>query len=94
MEVIAEQENLSDFPLRLAGVELQLRSTYQSDWKGSDMSATDKIKNKVEEVKGKAKEVVADITDNDDLKAEGKKDQTKADLRDAGEKVKDALPGN
>ena len=40
---------------------------------------------------GKAKEKVGDATGNKDLQAEGKKDQSKADLKQAGEKVKDAF---
>ena len=40
---------------------------------------------------GKAKEKLGDATDNRDLQAEGKKDQSKADLKQAGEKVKDAF---
>lgn len=54
------------------------------------MSAIDKAKNKAEELVGKAKEVVGDVTNNEDLKAEGQKDQGKADVKQGGEKVKDA----
>jgi uncharacterized protein YjbJ (UPF0337 family) len=50
-----------------------------------------KIKNKVQEVKGKAKEKIGDHTDDSDLEAEGRADQTKANLKQAGEKVKDAF---
>ena len=55
------------------------------------MGLDDKIKNSAEELKGKAKEVVGDATDNEELEAEGKADQAKADLKQAGEKTKDAL---
>ena len=55
------------------------------------MSATDKIKNAAEDVTGKVKEAVGKGTDNEKLEAEGKGDQAKADLKDAGEKVKDAF---
>ncbi|TAK70012.1 MAG: CsbD family protein [Actinomycetota bacterium] len=55
------------------------------------MSGIDKLKNAAEDAVGKVKEVVGDKTDNHDLEAEGKTDQTKADLKDAGEKVKDAF---
>ncbi len=55
------------------------------------MSATDKISNKVEELKGQAKESVGGATGNDDLKAEGQGDQAKGDLKQAGEKVKDVF---
>tara|TARA_R100000365_G_scaffold1150_1_gene4108 strand:- start:1488 stop:1652 length:165 start_codon:yes stop_codon:yes gene_type:complete len=51
----------------------------------------DKIKNAAEEAKGKVKETVGDATDNESLEAEGKADQAKADVKQAGEKTKDAL---
>ncbi len=50
-----------------------------------------KIRNAAEKVSGKSKEATGDATGNDRLKAEGKGDQTKADLKGAGEKVKDAF---
>jgi uncharacterized protein YjbJ (UPF0337 family) len=55
------------------------------------MSAIDKLKNTVEDVAGKAKEAVGGATHNDELKNEGKTDQTKSDFKDAGENVKDAF---
>jgi uncharacterized protein YjbJ (UPF0337 family) len=55
------------------------------------MSGQDKAKNKAEEVTGKVKEEFGEATDNTDLEAEGKADQAKADLKQAGEKVKDAF---
>ena len=55
------------------------------------MSATDKIKNSIEDVAGKAKEAVGNATNDNETKNEGKVDQAKADLKNAGEKVKDAF---
>jgi uncharacterized protein YjbJ (UPF0337 family) len=55
------------------------------------MSGIDKMKDKAEELAGKGKEAVGDATDNRDLQAEGKADETKGNLKQAGEKVKDAL---
>lgn len=55
------------------------------------MSASDKIKNKVEETAGKAKEAVGKATGNENLEAEGKADQTKGSAKQAGEKVKDTF---
>jgi uncharacterized protein YjbJ (UPF0337 family) len=55
------------------------------------MSATDKIKNAVEDVEGKAKEALGRATGDRDTEAEGRTDQAKSDLKDAGEKVKDAF---
>lgn len=55
------------------------------------MSALDKAKNAVEDVTGKAKEAVGSATGDQETKNEGKGDQAKSDLKDAGEKVKDAF---
>ncbi|GAA4033292.1 CsbD family protein [Arthrobacter methylotrophus] len=55
------------------------------------MGLGDKIHNAAEKLHGKGKEAVGDATDNDRLKAEGKGHQVKADLKQAGEKVKDAF---
>lgn len=63
----------------------------ETDTEGVIMSAVDKIKNAVEDVEGKAKEALGKVTGNENLEAEGKKDQTKSDIKDAGEKVKDAF---
>lgn len=54
------------------------------------MGLDDKISNKVEDLKGKGKETAGAATDDNDLRAEGKADQGKASMKDAGEKVKDA----
>jgi uncharacterized protein YjbJ (UPF0337 family) len=51
------------------------------------------MENKGEEVKGKAKEAVGDATGNEQWQAEGKADQAKGSLKQAGEKVKDAVKG-
>jgi uncharacterized protein YjbJ (UPF0337 family) len=55
------------------------------------MGMDDKIANKTESTTGKIKEAVGDATDNDNLKSEGKADQVSGNLKDAGEKVKDAF---
>ena len=55
------------------------------------MSATDKIKNTIEDAAGKAKEAVGKATGDDSTKNEGKADQAKSDLKDAGETVKAAF---
>lgn len=57
------------------------------------MSESDKVSNKVEELKGRVKEGVGDATDNEQLQGEGKVDQAKGNLKQAGEKVKDAVKG-
>ncbi|WP_422745230.1 CsbD family protein [Mycobacterium sp. WMMD1722] len=55
------------------------------------MSGTDKANNKIEELGGKAKEAVGKVTGDQSTENEGKGDQAKSDLKDAGEKVKDAF---
>ncbi len=54
------------------------------------MGMDDKIRNKAEELGGKAKEVLGAATNNERLEAEGKADQTQAKAKQAGEHVKDA----
>ncbi|MEJ2869164.1 CsbD family protein [Actinomycetospora sp. OC33-EN08] len=55
------------------------------------MSGADKAENKGEELKGKVKESAGSAVGNESLEAEGKADQTKSSLKQAGEKVKDAF---
>jgi uncharacterized protein YjbJ (UPF0337 family) len=55
------------------------------------MGMGDKAKNAAEAAKGKIKEKTGDATDNRDLQAEGQAEKTKADLKQAGEKAKDAF---
>ncbi len=57
------------------------------------MGAVDKAKNKAEELAGKAKEKVWQATGDKDTEAEGRKDQAKSNLKQAGEKVKDVFRG-
>ena len=58
------------------------------------MSATDKAKNKAQELGGKAKEAVGRATGDRTTETRGKDDQTKSHLKGAGEKVKDAFKNN
>ena len=51
----------------------------------------DKTRHKVEEVKGRAKEEVGKTTGDDELAAQGKRDQAKSNVKQAGEKLKDAV---
>ena len=55
------------------------------------MSGTDKLKNATESATGNAKEKVGSATGNEDLEAEGQVDQTSADAKQAGEKIKDVF---
>ena len=55
------------------------------------MGIDDKIENKAEDLKGKAKEAAGEVSGDDELKSEGETDQTKSDLKDAKENIKDAF---
>jgi uncharacterized protein YjbJ (UPF0337 family) len=55
------------------------------------MGLDDKVRNESQDVSGKVKEGVGKVTDDERLEAEGKGDQFKSDIKQAGEKVKDAF---
>ncbi len=55
------------------------------------MGQDDKTANKVEEIGGKAKEQIGSATGDESLERQGERDQSKANLKQAGEKVKDAF---
>jgi uncharacterized protein YjbJ (UPF0337 family) len=55
------------------------------------MGNDDKTKNKVEEIRGQAKEGIGQATGDDNLERQGQNDQSKANLKQAGENVKDAF---
>ena len=55
------------------------------------MGAEDKLKNSAEGDLGRAKEKMGEATGDESLANEGRKDETKSDLKQAGEKVKDAF---
>lgn len=55
------------------------------------MGFDDKIKNNLDKAAGTAKEKFGEATDNDEKKAEGKGEKSEADVKNAGEKVKDAF---
>lgn len=50
-----------------------------------------KLKNKIEDLGGRAKEAIGRATGNPDTTNRGRADQAKANLKAAGEKVKDAF---
>jgi uncharacterized protein YjbJ (UPF0337 family) len=55
------------------------------------MGLGDKIGNAGEDAAGKVKEATGKATGNESLEAEGKGDQVSANVKQAGEKVKDAV---
>lgn len=59
--------------------------------KGSTMGAQDKVSNRVDDLAGKAKEGLGKATGDKSTENEGKVDQAKSSLKDAGEKIKDAF---
>jgi uncharacterized protein YjbJ (UPF0337 family) len=57
----------------------------------AEMGFDDKVENQSENLAGKVKEGVGKATDDEQLEAEGKGDQVKSNLKQAGEKIKDAF---
>ena len=55
------------------------------------MSGKHKMQNAGESALGKTKETVGSATHNRSLEREGKRDKSKADAKQAGEKAKDAF---
>jgi len=55
------------------------------------VSTTDKIKHAMDDAEGKAKEALGRVTGDHKTENEGKADQAEADLKQAGDKVKDAF---
>ena len=55
------------------------------------MEFDDKVQRKGQEAAGYVKEGIGEATDDERLQAEGRKDQRAGQLKQAGEKVKDAF---
>ena len=55
------------------------------------MGIGDKMDNMKDDLVGKGKEATGKVTDDEGLEAEGRVDQSKSDLKQAGEKAKDAF---
>ncbi len=55
------------------------------------MSGMDKLQNKAQELSGAGKESVGEATGDEELRTEGQGDQSAANLKQAGEKLKDAF---
>ncbi|GAB2833471.1 CsbD family protein [Actinoallomurus bryophytorum] len=55
------------------------------------MGSADKARNKGEEMKGKIKETTGKAVGNEEMEAEGETDQDKGNMKQAGEKIKDAF---
>jgi len=55
------------------------------------VGAEDKASNKIDDLGGKAKEGLGKLTGDKSTENEGRADQAKSSLKDAGEKIKDAF---
>jgi uncharacterized protein YjbJ (UPF0337 family) len=55
------------------------------------MGNDDKLQNKAEELRGKAKESVGEATGDPALAEQGRRDQSVSNIKQAGEKIKDAF---
>jgi len=55
------------------------------------MGTDDKLSNKVDDLAGQFKEKTGEASGDRSLEAEGERDQSKSDLKQAGEKIKDAF---
>jgi uncharacterized protein YjbJ (UPF0337 family) len=55
------------------------------------MGLGDKFHNAAEKLHGRSKQAAGEATGNNRLRAEGRSRQVKADLKQAGEKIKDAF---
>jgi uncharacterized protein YjbJ (UPF0337 family) len=66
------------------------RATTRESW---TMGAGDKARHATEKTKGKAQEAAGKATNNPSQTGKGQRKQTKADLKQAGEKTKDAFKG-
>jgi uncharacterized protein YjbJ (UPF0337 family) len=57
------------------------------------VSLADKFRNKVQELRGRIKRNTGKVTGDRGLQAEGRADEVKSNLKQTGEKVKDAFRG-
>jgi uncharacterized protein YjbJ (UPF0337 family) len=55
------------------------------------MSATNKLRNKLQRVSGRAKESIGRVIGDRELESRGLGDQFTADVKDIGEKAKDVI---
>ena len=55
------------------------------------MGADDKVRDKAEELTGKGKKTAGRVIGDEEMEAEGRAEEAKGDLKQAGEKVKDVF---
>ncbi|MGH3564660.1 MAG: CsbD family protein [Pseudonocardia sp.] len=57
------------------------------------MSFADKFSNNIQELRGRIKRNTGEVTGDRELQAEGRADEVQSNLKQAGEKIKDAFRG-
>jgi len=57
------------------------------------MTFADKFTNKMQELRGRIKRNTGEVTGDRSLQAEGRADEVKGNLKQAGEKIKDVFRG-
>jgi uncharacterized protein YjbJ (UPF0337 family) len=57
------------------------------------MSFADKVRNKTQELRGRVKRNTGEVTGDRDLQNQGRAEEMKGNLKQAGEKIKDAFRG-
>jgi uncharacterized protein YjbJ (UPF0337 family) len=87
---VAKHVWVAFWPTRMFGADLS-GQLGRANRKGFNMGAENKAANKVTEVKGKIKKKAGQATDDAALEAEGRAEESKGNLKQAGEKVKDAF---
>lgn len=65
----------------------------RSTKKGAVVSFADKVRNKAQELRGRIKRNTGEVTGDRRLQAEGRADEVKSNVKQAGEKVKDVFRG-
>jgi uncharacterized protein YjbJ (UPF0337 family) len=79
------------WPARMFGADLGGQLGRVPNRKDFLMGAENKAANKVTEIKGKIKKKAGQATDDAGLEAEGRAEESKSDIKQAGEKIKDAF---
>ena len=57
------------------------------------VSFTDKLRNKAQQLRGRIKRNTGEVTGDRSLQARGRADEVKGNLKQTGEKIKDAFRG-
>jgi NarL family two-component system response regulator LiaR len=81
----------SSVPTRIQITRCGYKNPYAPNERTLNVATVDKAKNKAQEAKGHVKEAAGKATNDKSLETEGKGDQVKGNLKQAGEKVKDAF---